>query len=68
MQPKKAPRPPAAALFLGVLDRNDGLEGRLAKLPVAARRSLAGYDSVWYRKTYTASLAEHRGDAQFFRP
>jgi len=65
---KKRRRPPAAALFLGVLDRNDGLEDRLAGLPDAARRSLVGYDSVWYRKTYTASLVEHRGDARFFRP
>ena len=65
---KKRRRPPAAALFLGVLDRHDGLEGRLARLPAAARRSLASYDGVWYRKTYTASLVEHRGDAQFFRP
>lgn len=65
---KKCSRPPSAALFLGVLDRNDGLEGRLDKLPAAVRRSLAYYDGVWYRKTYTAALVEHRGDVQFFRP
>jgi len=65
---KKRGLPPSPALFLGVLDRNDGLEGRLARLPDAARLSFAGYDGMWYRKTYTACLAENRGDAGFFRP
>lgn len=65
---KKRDRPPAAALFLDVLDRNDGLKRRLSRFPFSVRRSLAGYDGVWYRKTYTSCLAEHRGDERFFRP
>lgn len=65
---KKRERPPAPELFLNVLDRNDGLERRASRLPSAVRRSLSGYDGVWYRKTYTACLTEHHEGAQFFRP
>jgi len=64
----KRGRPPSPALFLGVLDRNDALERRLAKLPVDVRHSFADYDGVWYRKTYTACLVANPGDAEFFRP
>lgn len=65
---KKRERPPAPELFLNVLDRNDRLERRASQLPPAVRRSLAGYDGVWYRKTYTACLTVHRGDTMLFRP
>jgi len=65
---KKRDRPPAPELFLEVLDRNDGIERRLSRLPISVRQSFAGYDSVWYRKTYTSYLGELRNGVRLFRP
>lgn len=65
---KKRGRLPAAEHFLAVLDRNDGLERRLARLPAGVRQSFAGYDGVWYRKTYTSHLRGRRKEARLFSP
>lgn len=62
---QKRDRLPAAEHFMGVLDRNDGLERRLDRLPAGVREGFAGYDGVWYRKAYTSCLgrASRRGAA-----
>jgi len=65
---QKRSRLPAAEHFMGVLDRNDGIERRLARLPASVRGEFAGYDGVWYRKTYTSYLGRRRNNVQLFSP